>query len=322
MSFQISVILPVYNAQQFVEKAILSALDQKEVAEVIVINDGSTDKTSKILAKLEKEHLKLRTFQHPNKENRGRAASKNLGINVAKNNFVAFLDADDYYLEDRFKMDKEIFEINPELDGVYNAIGAHFYRKASEEERARLELTTIKYPIAPENLFNQMSPKGDAGYFSGDGLTVKRDIFEKVGNFNEDLEVAEDTHMWLKMALKAKLAPGVLDKPLSIRGVHEDNVFNLYGTLFYQRNIAKMYFSLLPWSYKKGLKLEVLEYFYKMTLYNYNYLEIKNDTGFKKFGILAWLTYAVKFPKLLTSRYFIYSNPLVKFYKKKLKSKP
>ena len=318
MNFKISVIIPVFNAQLYIEKAILSALDQNEVAEVIVVDDGSTDNTSKILAKLEKENSKIRTYKHQNGENKGRAASKNLGITMATCPFVAFLDADDYYLEKRFENDARLFSEDSSIDGVYNAIGVHFYRDASEEEKERLKLTTIQYQIESNELFDKMSPKGDAGYFSGDGLTVKREIFEKVGYFDNRLKVAEDTHMWIKMSLKAKLVAGIIDRPVSIRGVHESNVFHLYSSLLYKRNMALMFSFLLKWAYSNHLKMSVLEYFYKNSYIYFKYLG--EGEKFKEFSLLNWLEYALKYPKLLRSKYFIYTNPLVTSYRKRLKS--
>lgn len=318
MNFKISVIIPVFNTQLYVEKAILSALVQKEVAEVIVVDDGSTDNTSKILTKLVNENSKIRTYQHLNGENRGRASSKNLGIIMATCPFIAFLDADDYYLEKRFENDAKLFEEDSSIDGIYNAIGAHFYRNASEEEKERLKLTTIQYQIESNELFDKMSPKGNAGYFSGDGLTVKREIFEKVGYFDNRLKVAEDTHMWIKMSLKAKLVAGILDRPVSIRGVHDSNVFHLYSSLLYKRNMALMFSYLLEWAFINQLKMSVLEYFYKNSYIYFKYLGERER--FKDFGVLDWLEYALKYPKLLRSKYFIYTNPLVTFYRKRFKS--
>ncbi|SDS23356.1 Glycosyl transferase family 2 [Gillisia sp. Hel1_33_143] len=318
MIFKVSVIIPVFNTQLYIEKAILSALDQKEVAEVIVVDDGSTDDTSKILAKLENENSKIRTYKHSNGENRGRAFSRNLGIKMATSSFIAFLDADDYYLENRFQNDARLFAEDYGIDGVYNAIGVHFYRNASEEEKERLMLTTINYKIKSNELFDKMSPKGDAGHFHGNGLTVKREIFKKVGYFDNRLKVAEDTHMWIKMSLKAKLIAGILDRPVSIRGVHDSNVFHLYSTILYKRNMALMFNSLLKWAYSNQLKMSVLEYFYKNSYIYFKYLG--DEEKFKHFVLLNWLECALKYPKLLKLKYFIYTNPLVTSYRKRLKS--
>mgnify|MGYP003630548675 FL=1 len=123
MTFSISVIVPAYNVEQFIEKAIVSIIQQPEVSEILVINDGSTDKTLEIVEKLQKNDYKIKIFNHYNSINKGRSASRNLGIKNAKENYIAFLDADDFYLENRFANDKKIFDKNKYIDGVYNAVG-------------------------------------------------------------------------------------------------------------------------------------------------------------------------------------------------------
>ncbi|MBU2952156.1 glycosyltransferase family 2 protein [Tamlana agarivorans] len=255
-AFEVSVIIPVYNAERFIEKAISSALEQSEVFEVIIINDGSTDATEEILTQILEQNSKVRVLYHDNKCNKGRSASRNLGIKKARGNYIAFLDADDYYLPNRFNNDKLIFENEEEVDGVYNAIGAHFYRSTSAKERKRLELCTMTEKVSPENLFMVLL-KGGKGHFSIDGLTVKKMIFEKTGLFNEDLIVAEDTELIWKMTLKAKLYSGIIDYSVAIRGVHDNNVF--YNDYLYKIYDMKMYESLLCWSSKNEVDLKYID---------------------------------------------------------------
>ena len=134
MGFCVSVVIPAYNAERFIEKSIKSALEQPEVSEVLIVDDGSTDNTESILKKLIAQYQKLKVYYHSGKSNKGRSASRNLGILKAKANYIAFLDADDFYLPNRFLNDKKIFAENNTIEGVYNAIGVHFYRKASNKE--------------------------------------------------------------------------------------------------------------------------------------------------------------------------------------------
>lgn len=91
---KISVIIPVYNAENYIEKAINSCLNQTiDSLEIICINDGSTDNSKVILEKYEKQR-KIRLI---NKENEGTGSARNDGIRMAKGEFLAFLDADDCY---------------------------------------------------------------------------------------------------------------------------------------------------------------------------------------------------------------------------------
>lgn len=256
MEFRVSVIIPVFNAEQFIEKAIKSAVDQSQVSEVVIVDDGSTDNTESILKKLVAKYKKLKVYYHNDKSNKGRSASRNLGIRKAKENYIGFLDADDFYLPNRFLNDKKIFERNSKIDGIYNAIGVHFYRKATKEEEHRLQLTTITKKVGPDKLFMTLL-KGNNGHFSIDGLTIKKGVFERIGYFVESLEVMEDTELFFRMSLKSHLISGILDKPLAMRGVHDANVFNTKEV--YEKYRIKMYKSLLFWCSKNQIPLQVAD---------------------------------------------------------------
>lgn len=243
MQFSISVIIPVFNCERFIEKAILSALEQVEVIEVIVVNDGSTDASEYIIERLKKQYPIVKLYHHSNKVNKGRSASRNLGIQKATGNFIAFLDADDYYLPNRFTNDIKVFEANSNCDGVYNAIGVHFYRERTSEDKLN-DLFTVTQSIDSEFLFNALF-HGKYGHFSIDGLTIKKSVFEIIGFFNKKLVVSEDTELLWKMAIKCHLETGIIDKAVAVRGVHEHNIFDnqqLYGIY-----TLKMYETLLVW---------------------------------------------------------------------------
>ena len=243
---KISVIIPVYQAERFVAQAIHSACEQPEVSEVILVEDCSPDCSLEICKELVQHYpYKVKLFRHPDGGNHGAGASRNLGIKKAKGEFIAFLDADDYYLPGRFKRDIEILQNNPGVDGVYNALGVHIH-DAEERQQINFNLTTVKYSIPPAKLFEEMAPIGNGGYFSGVSLTVRRTTFDKVGLFDTFLELSQDTHMWVKMAAKASLVAGIIDKPVAMRGVHTGNrvkdkaKFDYYRPLLFQ--------SLLKWA--------------------------------------------------------------------------
>lgn len=108
----ITVIIPVYNAVAFVEEAVQSALIQPEVSEIIIIEDGSADGSLQICERLASTHQIITLLRHPEGINKGAGSSRNLGIQHASNEWIAFLDADDYYLEGRFKTQLEIISTN------------------------------------------------------------------------------------------------------------------------------------------------------------------------------------------------------------------
>lgn len=95
MSVKISVIIPVYNVEAYVERCLLSLLNQTYTDfEAIVVNDGSTDRSGLILDKLKKEDLRLRVFH---KKNEGVSRARNFAMQQAEGEFFCFLDADDTY---------------------------------------------------------------------------------------------------------------------------------------------------------------------------------------------------------------------------------
>ncbi len=308
MQFLVSVIIPVFNVQDFIEKAVRSALQQPEVAEVVVVNDGSTDNSLKILEALQEEDVRVKIHHHKNGINKGRSASRNLGISNAKSDYVAFLDADDFYLESRFENDKDIFKSDKDIDGVYNAIGAHFYRKTNKLEKEKLKLTTVNRRIKPETLFDTLL-FGTNGHFSIDGLTVKKTIFDTVGYFTESLLISEDTELIFKMALKAQLKSGIINKPVAMRGVHDVNIFNRED--LYKKYRVKMYESLFSWCNKNNIstkkrdklldKLWVLKYRQKKNLLHY---------------IIYWTDVFFRNPKSLFSILSIKYFPIIRLRQK------
>src|SRR4051812_37519090 len=125
--FKVSVVIPVYNAEKYIKAAVNSALMQEEVGEVILVEDKSPDNSLSVCKGLEMQDSRVHLYQHPDKQNHGAGASRNLGITLAKLDYIAFLDADDYFLPNRFKKDKTLFEKDPSIDAVYSAIGTHYY---------------------------------------------------------------------------------------------------------------------------------------------------------------------------------------------------
>ena len=99
---KVSVIIPVFNAEKFIRKAVESVLDQSETGEILLIEDTSPDNSLKICQELEEKHDRVRLLRHDDLLNHGAGATRNLGIRNAKFDYVAFLDADDFYLKGRF----------------------------------------------------------------------------------------------------------------------------------------------------------------------------------------------------------------------------
>lgn len=243
--FTVSVIIPLYNAEKFISKTLESCLQLPEVKEVLVIDDAYPDKARSIVEEYAAQHPFIKIFEHPNHENRGAGASRNVGIKNATQDYIAFLDADDFYLSNRFIKDKEVFSKHPDAAGCYNALGVHFYTdKAKEVYTKHFDhptLTTVNKTVnpTPDNLLEGLlgNIRG-YGYFSLDALTLKRgELVETKLLFNEELRVHEDTDFIIKLAYYLKLYPAEIENAIAKRGVHEENRI----TANYEAQLSKQY---------------------------------------------------------------------------------
>ncbi len=242
MSFQVSVIIPVYNAAKFVRDAVISANNLEEVGEIILIEDRSPDNALEVCQQLNEEFEKVRLFTHPNNENRGTGASRNLGIINSKYEYISFLDADDYYLPNRFTITKQVFAENTDSDGVYEA------SSIVNEKNEEIEFVAYRKIIPSEELFIIML-KGSWGRFNVNSITLKKHIFDR-HLFNTKLYLHEDTEFWYRLAYHFKLLPGNIKEKTNIvrrhpgnRIIHKNNKsykLFLQETLFYFYNIKNL----------------------------------------------------------------------------------
>jgi glycosyltransferase involved in cell wall biosynthesis len=303
--FNVSVLIPVFNASEYIERAIISALIQPEVREVIVVDDGSIDNSKEIIGKLQRQDERVKLFQHENNINLGRSASRNLALIKSTQPFIAFLDADDFYLENRFDLDSKIFKNDSSIEGVYNAIGVHFYRAFDENEYNQvLSISTMTEWIPSERLFEALVNQ-EKGHFSIDGLTIKREVIKKIGLFQENLIVAEDTEWLYKMSLVCKLVGGELKIPLAKRGVHDRNIFNESNIYVLYRQLK--YESVIKWGLNNKIsdeRIDLLLYwlFYYRYKQNYNILE----------ELLYWLFLLKSNPALITKILAIKYCPIIR----------
>jgi glycosyltransferase involved in cell wall biosynthesis len=226
--FKVSVITPVYNAVGRVRHAVESALALPEVGEVILIEDGSPDDALSVCSDLCREYDRVRLFRHDDCGNHGAGASRNLGLRFAKFPFVAFLDADDWYLPNRFHADARILLGDPTIDGVYNALGNHYESEALREQwlsQGRPELLTVSMPVPPEELIKVLfwCHPAAKGEFSTVTVTVRQEFLKRVGGFHPGLRLQQDTHLWKRMAAAGRLAAGNIESPVAFRTVHTGN---------------------------------------------------------------------------------------------------
>lgn len=286
---KISVIIPVYNAEKYVAAAVESALQFDEVCEVILVEDKSPDNALEICRKLSEKYEKVKLFQHRDKKNHGPSDSRNLGINNSTGDFVAFLDADDYFLPNRFDAEKELFK-NPNVEGVYGALGVQYYSdKAREQYYSVFEdrLTTVYKRHDPKNVFpGQLNMRGSFGLFSLDTLTVRKESLKKMDTlFKSNLRFHEDTEFLFRLSFYSDLYPGILDEAVAVRGVHENNRITKVDT----GKISSASTRILLWKeidewarHETGISENIRLHIKRM----YRSFKIANASGFHKWKMI------------------------------------
>ncbi len=181
----VSVIIPLYNQKDFVGEAIESILNQSySDIEIIVVNDGSTDNPSEVLDKYQK-YIKL-----INQENKGLAAARNAGIQNSSGKYIQLLDADDFLVKDKIKLQLEFNEARSS-DVSYCEISSYDNSTGSSSPRNVGEVKDMF-----SHLFNFWCPYPIPVH----SLLIKKDIFKRFGFFEEDLKAIEDRHFFSKLA--------------------------------------------------------------------------------------------------------------------------
>ncbi len=253
-----SVIIPVYNAAAYVTQAVESALAQPETGEVLLIEDGSPDDSLMVCRALAEKYAHVRLLRHPNSENRGAGASRNLGMRQAVCDWMAFLDADDYYLPGRFTTASEIFMADPDCAGVYEAIGrqvedSYGLRRWNAAGKSDQALHTMSREVLPEDLPDALI-SNQYGSFHLDGFAIRRSLLAESGMMNPRLRLHQDTDFIIRCALSGKLLPGKLVAPVAMWRVHTANRISAPRSAMQQLgDRLAMWESLYRWCRQKGL---------------------------------------------------------------------
>jgi glycosyltransferase involved in cell wall biosynthesis len=201
-SVPVTVIVPAYQAAPFIEVALRSLQQQTAVPEqVVVVDDGSTDDTAAIAERLGATVVR--------QQQRGPGAARNRGLQEAKSDFVAFLDADDWYAPD--KLDRSVNQLR-QLGAACIASDAWLVRGDRVEGRKNDGRTV------PAVLTQEFLLRGNPIICSS--VVARRTAVEEVGCFDEspDLVATEDYDLWLRLAQREPIA--YLAQPMTFYRAH------------------------------------------------------------------------------------------------------
>jgi glycosyltransferase involved in cell wall biosynthesis len=210
----VSVIIPTFNRWAMLQEAIHSVEQQSYLAwELIVVDDGSTDET--------------RHWQPPQKNitilhyplRRGPSVARNAGSAYARGEYLAFLDSDDLFLPHKLEQQVLLFQSEPTIalchtNEIWIRHGQQLKQQKKHEKRGGF-------------IFEHCLPMCR---ISPSASMIQRSVFEALGGFDEELEVAEDYEFWLRLTCRYSI--GFISEPLIIkRGGHSDQLSQKYGQI-------------------------------------------------------------------------------------------
>mgnify|MGYP001161474209 CR=1 FL=1 len=203
----LSVLIPVYNQEDFLEEAISSVLNQSfKDFELVLINDGSTDKTAKIIKSFNDSRVKMHSTS-----NNGVVSALNYGLRICSTNIIARFDADDIMLPDRLKIQYKFFTENNLI-----LVGSNALIIDSNGNIVRKSNLPLKHNEINSNMLN-MAPS----IFHPSVMFNKKKIME-YGGYNFNAKYVEDYDLWLFLSKKGRFAN--INEPLIKYRVHESGI--------------------------------------------------------------------------------------------------
>lgn len=219
-SLKISVIIPLYNAENTIEKCLDSVAIQKPnyEIEVIIVNDGSTDNSKNIVDNyIKKSNLNINFISQNNK---GVSAARNMAIKMATGDFIALIDSDDIWLEGKLHAQMEVFEkFDVDFVGtLHNNFNLGFPYKVNNN---LIDVSFSKMMI-------KMAPSTITAVF-------KKSLIEKTGCYDEKQKHSEDANLWLRFSKNGKMV--IINKTFAIAGDFKP----LYGHSGLSSNLLGMF---------------------------------------------------------------------------------
>lgn len=204
----VSVIIPCYNAEKYVEQAVRSIMDQTyKNLEIIVVNDFSKDNTATILKKLAEQDNRIIYLE--NEKNLKLAKTLNKGLDFCKGDFIVRMDADDISIVDRIQKQTEFLLNNPDID----LVGGNTL--VINENGDLLNFKT-NYPLLNQDIIRKIPFKVT---FSHPTVMARRSFFQDLRGYRE-MEYAEDYDCWIRGMLLGKRFANLQDILLYYRVHH------------------------------------------------------------------------------------------------------
>ena len=270
----VSVIMPVYNGEKYLEEAIESILNQTfKDFELIIVDDGSVDKTLKIIEKYPKNNASIRLIK--NNKNIGRVFSLNKALQEARGLYIARMDADDISLPKRIEKQINFLEKNQD----YVIVGSNIEIINDEGKKLGVRI----YPQDDENIRKTLLFKSP---FAHPVVMFRKKEVVELGGYSNEYSTVEDYDLWIRILNKGK-GYNLQEYLLKYR-VHPNqekneklkiqlnNTINLQKKYLFSKNCFS-FFAIINW-----LALNILSFFPNfLILWLFKRLEFKKNTNYE-----------------------------------------
>jgi len=181
----ISVIIPMYNSANTIERALESVVkqDYSGAVEVVVVNDGSKDNCVEIVENFITAHQNTK-ITLISQDNGGVSKARNTGLKNARGNFVAFLDSDDAWFRNKLSDQIKILENNSSVDLLGAAFEGFYFAKKREAELFKVEFKNLIFK----------------NYFQPSTVIVRKSVIDKIGLFDESQKYAEEGNFFFRVS--------------------------------------------------------------------------------------------------------------------------
>lgn len=228
---KVSIIIPSFNCELYIAETISSVLHQTHPdIELIVVDDGSTDRTREIVASF---GSRVRLIAQ---QNAGRCAARNCGIRAASGEFICLLDHDDYWYPEKVAAQLAAFEHYPDAGGVY----CEYIAWHADAAGCFPEPESIVRQAAPDEVNQELS-----GwiyhhflidiYMLTSAAMFRAGVFDKCGAFVESLSYSEDWELWLRISREFQIIS--LRRPMTLYRQHAEQGFRVMRDFDYRTDL-------------------------------------------------------------------------------------
>ena len=289
----VSVLIDTYNHERFIEQAIVSVLEQDFPAtegEIIVVDDGSTDRTPEIVKKFEPRVRLLR------KKNGGQASAFNVGIPECKGEIVAFLDGDDWWAPNKLTRVTQTMVGQPSM-----GIVGHGIINVQRDGREQAEILREGFHFQASTIEGARLFRRRGAFLGTSRMTIRADLLRRIGPVPEAIEIQADEYLFTLAAVLA--GAQVLPEALTYYRLHDANSFQLASYDVQklrrkQKSLAMLASSLSQQLGKLGIDLQVRRTITEYTQASADQLRLVIDGGWPWETVKTeWKIYEILHPE-------------------------